>query len=116
MEDVEEAIADDTSANAGTSENEIPAVILKQCKAKLSYPNLTRNKTLLEVELAPCHVHVRCHHQSATYTGVNHNSITSGLGPSKITKSDFVSTKVGGGYNFLSCAHVFRGKDVGLSI
>ena len=37
MENVEEAI-DNIRANAGTSENDIPAVILKQCKAQLSYP------------------------------------------------------------------------------
>ena len=37
VENVEEAI-DDIRANAGTSENDIPAVILKQCKAQLSYP------------------------------------------------------------------------------
>ena len=40
VEDIEEAI-DDIRPNAGTTENDIPAVILKQCKSQLSYPIFT---------------------------------------------------------------------------
>ena len=52
VSDIQEAI-DDIPLNSGTSENDIPATILKHCKFQLSYPIFLLWKRSLDTGLVP---------------------------------------------------------------